>query len=105
MINHILYVYMLHMLYVGTSEQIRFLDIRHFINKNYYYVSVLQFLMSFIWPKYKVGNKIEEKVPSMLKQLGYPFSITKSAMFSVGSPLTWPALLAALSWMREQIEV
>lgn len=68
------------------------------------FVRIFEFLMSFIWPKYKVGNKIEEDVPTMLKQLGYPFSITKSAMFSVGSPLTWPALLAALSWMREQIE-
>ncbi|KAI0228966.1 Kinetochore protein NDC80-like [Lamellibrachia satsuma] len=68
------------------------------------FVRIFEFLMNFIWTKYKVGNKIEEEVPAMLKNIGYPFSITKSAMFSVGSPLTWPSLLAALSWLREQIE-
>ena len=34
MINHILYIYMLQMLYVRASEQKRFLDIRRFINNN-----------------------------------------------------------------------
>ena len=61
--------------------------------------------MSFLQPKYKVVGKMEEAIPARLKELGYPFNITKSAMFSVGSPLTWPALLAALSWLRELVEV
>ena len=33
MISHILYFYMLQMLYVRASEQKRFLDIRRFTNK------------------------------------------------------------------------
>ena len=37
LITHILYIYMLQMLYVRASEQKRFVDIRRFIHKNYYY--------------------------------------------------------------------
>ena len=67
----------------------------------------VQFLYTFIEPDYKAGKngKIEEEIPRLFKQLGYPFNISKSAMFAVGSPHTWPSLLAALTWLREQIEV
>ena len=61
--------------------------------------------MTFVDPKYKVGNKIEEEIPRIFKLHGYPFSISKSSMFAVGSPHTWPTLLAALTWLREQIQV
>ena len=67
----------------------------------------LQFLYAFVEPTYKAGQrgKIEEEIPRLFKRLGYPFNISKSAMFAVGTPHTWPSLLAALTWLREQIEV
>jgi kinetochore protein NDC80 len=37
----------------------------------------------------------------MFKRLNYPFQISKSSLYAVGSPHTWPALLAALSWVVE----
>jgi kinetochore protein NDC80 len=40
-----------------------------------------------------------------MKELGYPFAISKSAMYAIGSPHMWPNLLAALDWLREQIQV
>ena len=64
-----------------------------------------QFLYGFLVPGYKMLGKIEEQFPGTLKSLGYPFNISKSAMYAIGSPHTWPTLLAALTWLREQIEV
>ena len=46
-------------------------------------------------------GKIEDDVPAFFKRLRYPFQISKSALFAVGSPHTWPGLLAALVWATE----
>lgn len=42
--------------------------------------------------------QIEDEVPLVFKRLRYPFQISKSALQAVGSPHTWPGLLAALAW-------
>jgi len=47
--------------------------------------------------------KMEEEVPRVLKGLGYPFTISNSYLYSVGSLHTWPHLLAAVMWMIELI--
>ena len=52
-----------------------------------------------------MGKKPEEEVPKILRVLGYPFAISKSSMFAIGSPHTWPHLLAALTWLVELIKV
>lgn len=41
------------------------------------------------------------KVRDMLKTLGYPFTISKSSLSAVGSPHTWPPILAMLVWVIE----
>ena len=46
-------------------------------------------------------GKIEDDVPALFKRLRYPFGISKSSLFAVGSPHTWPSLLAALTWLAE----
>ena len=46
-------------------------------------------------------GKIEDDVPALFKRLRYPFGISKSSLFAVGSPHTWPSLLAALTWLVE----
>ena len=48
---------------------------------------------------FKFGSKTEDDVPTVFKQLRYPFQISKSALYAVGSPHTWPSLLAALTWL------
>ena len=45
------------------------------------------------------GSKTEDDVPTVFKQLRYPFQISKSALYAVGSPHTWPSLLTALTWL------
>ena len=52
-------------------------------------------------PHAKNVGKMEEEVPALFKRLRYPFPISKSALFAVGSPHTWPGLLAALAWLVE----
>ena len=51
------------------------------------------------------NKKVEEEVPKILKLLSYPFTISKSAMFAIGSLHSWPTLLGALHWMVDLIKV
>ena len=45
------------------------------------------------------GVKMEEEVPRTLQYIGYPFTVAKSCLKSVGSPHAWPILLGALMWL------
>eukprot|EP00891_Asterochloris_glomerata_P003608 jgi/Astpho2/3608/e_gw1.00058.8.1_t len=63
--------------------------------------NIMQFLLRQVDPHIKAFGKIEDDVPTLFKQLKYPFQISKSALFAVGSPHTWPSLLAALGWLVE----
>ena len=65
----------------------------------------IQFMYGLIVPDYRNSPRPEEDIPKILKMLGYPFMISKSAMFAVGSPHMWPSILAALNWLVELIEV
>jgi kinetochore protein NDC80 len=47
--------------------------------------------------------KFEDEVALNFKCLGYPLTISKTSIVAAGSPHTWPALLAALTWLMEQI--
>ncbi|GFR50172.1 hypothetical protein Agub_g12338, partial [Astrephomene gubernaculifera] len=44
-------------------------------------------------------GKVEDEVPLFFKRLGYPITLSKSAVYPVVVPHTWPAVLAALSWL------
>ena len=52
-------------------------------------------------PYMKIVGKMEDEVPAFFKRMRYPFAISKSALFAVGSPHTWPGLLAALVWLTD----
>jgi len=52
-------------------------------------------------PHIKIVGKMEDEVPAFFKRMRYPFAISKSALFAVGSPHTWPGLLAALVWLTD----
>ncbi|MEW5310795.1 MAG: hypothetical protein WDW38_002558 [Sanguina aurantia] len=62
---------------------------------------IVQFLMQRFDPNMKTFGKIEDDVPLFFKRLNYPFQISKSGLFAVGSPHSWPAVLAALTWLVE----
>lgn len=65
------------------------------------FAQMVQFLMQKFDPNIKTFGKVEDEVPLLFKRLNYPFQISKSALFAVGSPHSWPAVLAALTWLVE----
>jgi kinetochore protein NDC80 len=56
-------------------------------------------LFKMIDENFKFGSKSEDDIPVVFKQLRYPFQISKSSLYAVGSAHTWPYLLAALIWL------
>ena len=48
--------------------------------------------------------EFEDEVPAVLKLLGYPNNISRSALASVGAPHAWPPILAALSWLVDLLK-
>jgi len=49
----------------------------------------------------KATASMVEQVPMILKSLGYPFKINKSAFVCVGSSSNWPKILGALHFLLE----
>ncbi|XP_022326849.1 kinetochore protein NDC80 homolog [Crassostrea virginica] len=68
------------------------------------FFQIFEFLYSMLTPRYRVGKKPEEEIPKIFKELGYPFMISKTSMYALGSPHTWPTILAALVWMVDLIK-
>lgn len=60
---------------------------------------IFLFLMRKIDNSFSFQKRFEDEVPAILKGLGYPFTISKSALSAVGSPHTWPTLLGVLTWL------
>lgn len=68
------------------------------------YTNIMMFIVRYLDPSILKGfTKIEEEIPQLYKRLRYPFTISKSNLTAVGSPHTWPSILAALSWVVELI--
>lgn len=63
--------------------------------------SILSFLFRRIDPNFEFGVNFEDDVKTYLKLFGYPSTISKSALTAVGSPHSWPTLLAAITWVVE----
>lgn len=62
---------------------------------------MLGFLFRQIDGNFEFGGNFEQEVLFCMKLFGYPFTISKMALTAVGSPHTWPHLLAALVWLVE----
>lgn len=60
---------------------------------------IFLFLVRNIDPNFSFQKRFEDEVPAILRALGYPFTISKSALSAVGSPHTWPSLLGVLTWL------
>ncbi|KAJ4942207.1 hypothetical protein JOQ06_012073 [Pogonophryne albipinna] len=70
------------------------------------FVKVFEFVYCQIDPTFEMPNsKVEEEVPALLKALRYPFVLSKSSMYSVGAPHTWPLALGALTWMIDHVKI
>ncbi|PVD27937.1 hypothetical protein C0Q70_10513 [Pomacea canaliculata] len=65
---------------------------------------IFEFIYQFLDRSYKLTGKMEDEVLRLLKVLGYPFTISKSSMYAVGTPHTWPHLLVALIWLTDLVK-
>lgn len=63
--------------------------------------NIVQFLFRQIDPNFAYTGKYEDEVISMYKCLKYPYSISKTSLNAVGSPHSWPQLLASVMWIIE----
>ncbi|KAM6217498.1 LOW QUALITY PROTEIN: kinetochore protein NDC80 homolog [Rhynchocyon petersi] len=70
------------------------------------FLKIFTFLYGFLCPSDKLPDaKFEEEVPRIFKDLGYPFALSKSSMYTVGDPHTWPHIVAALVWIIDCIKL
>lgn len=65
---------------------------------------VFEFLLSQFDPHRTPKERLQDDFVTAMGQLGYPLSISKSALQAVGTPHTWPNLLAVLVWAVELLE-
>ncbi|KAI5079832.1 hypothetical protein GOP47_0005311 [Adiantum capillus-veneris] len=64
--------------------------------------NMIEFLIHQIDPHFPL-TRLEDDVPFFFRSIGYPFQISKSALYAAGSPHSWPNLLAALSWLVDTL--
>ncbi|XP_069801479.1 kinetochore protein NDC80 homolog [Dendropsophus ebraccatus] len=70
------------------------------------FLKIFAFIYSFICPNYEIpDSKFEEEIPRVFKVLGYPFVLSKSSMYTVGAPHTWPQIVAALVWLIDCVKM
>ncbi|KAM8780509.1 kinetochore protein NDC80 homolog [Rhynchonycteris naso] len=70
------------------------------------FLKIFTFLYGFLCPSYELPDtKFEEEVPRIFRGLGYPFALSKSSMYTVGAPHTWPHIVAALVWLIDCIKL
>ncbi|XP_036591805.1 kinetochore protein NDC80 homolog isoform X1 [Trichosurus vulpecula] len=70
------------------------------------FLKIFTFIFDFLSPSYELpDSKFEEEVPRILKDLGYPFTLPKSSMYTVGAPHTWPHVVAGLNWLIDCVKL
>lgn len=69
--------------------------------------ALFQNLYCIIDDQYQYDGKmpLETELPNLFKPLGYPYLPNASILKSFNSPHYWPQILAALSWLREIVQV
>eukprot|EP00922_Rhytidocystis_sp_ex-Travisia-forbesii_P050355 GHVS01074867.1.p1 GENE.GHVS01074867.1~~GHVS01074867.1.p1 ORF type:complete len:643 (-),score=110.58 GHVS01074867.1:884-2812(-) len=69
------------------------------------FLNVLGFLLKQVDAGYVFdGNTANDEVPMYFKELGYPYTISKSSLVAPGTTHQWPHHLASLAWLCELIQ-
>ncbi|NWI96820.1 NDC80 protein, partial [Pitta sordida] len=70
------------------------------------FLKIFTFIYGFLCPSYELGDsKFEEEIPKSFKELGYPFALSKSSLYTVGAPHTWPQIVTALVWLIDCVKL
>jgi len=70
--------------------------------------SILTFLLRLLDPTFALSSgpgKMEDEVHAVFKSLRYPFALSKTALGAVGAQQSWPAVMGAIMWLLELLEV
>ncbi|KAB7496106.1 Kinetochore protein NDC80-like protein [Armadillidium nasatum] len=70
--------------------------------------AIFHFIYQHINPKFTMSQRFEDEIPKILKALKvlkYPVQMPKSSFLNVGSPHTWPSVLAMLGWLIDLINL
>ncbi|ORZ19259.1 HEC/Ndc80p family-domain-containing protein [Lobosporangium transversale] len=89
----------------GFPQTITTKNLTHPTNKDFQ--DIFKFLYLRLEPGYEFQKKFEDEVPMLLKTMRYPAAdtISKTSLYTVGTPHSWPNMLALLGWMIEVIMV
>ena len=69
------------------------------------FMHICTFMLRLVDSNFQKGTmKFEDEVALNFKCIGYPYTISKTALVAAGSMHTWPALLAALSWLMDHLK-
>lgn len=69
------------------------------------FLNIFNFIYRNLDSSYQLPNKFEDEIPKLLKNFKYPIQMSKSSFITVGSPHTWPAVLAMLSWLVDVVNI
>ncbi|VDO05572.1 unnamed protein product [Haemonchus placei] len=68
------------------------------------FISMFESIYQHVNPDFQLKN-VNEEVPAIFRELGYPTAIKPSTMQTIGAAHTWPTLLGALTWLIDNIKV
>lgn len=69
------------------------------------FLKIFTSIYRFLCPSYELpGTKFEEESPNIFEELGYPFALSKSSMYTVGATHGWPHIVTALVWLTDCIK-
>ncbi|XP_063591643.1 kinetochore protein NDC80 homolog [Penaeus indicus] len=69
------------------------------------FANIFSFIYRHLDSQYNLPNRFEEEIPRLLKLLTYPVQMSKSSFITVGSPHTWPSVLAMLAWLVDVVNL
>ncbi|KTF91706.1 hypothetical protein cypCar_00013372, partial [Cyprinus carpio] len=68
------------------------------------FLKIYEFIYTLLESSFQMPTaKVEEEIPRMLEDLGYPFVLSKTSMYSIGAPHTWLQALGALIWLIDKV--
>jgi len=69
------------------------------------FFSIFNLLLNTIDPHLLLKNNLtEDKFPTIVKYIGYPYMLPKAVFVALTAPHTWPHLLCLLSWMVDLVK-
>ncbi|VDM49154.1 unnamed protein product [Toxocara canis] len=67
------------------------------------FAQMFEFIVAQLDHHYSLEGKIEEEMPRLMRNLGYPVQLKPSTMQTIGATHTMPHLLGAITWLIDAI--